>query len=58
MHKKIEIRKWSTHFNVAIRTGSDLRVRVSSSQSHLNKILKEEGPADIRWIKTQPSLVA
>ena len=58
MHKKIEIRKWSTHYNVAIWTGSNLRVRVSSSRSHLNKILKDEGSCvmNTRWVKT-PCLV-
>ena len=42
---KIEIRKWSRHTNVAIFDlvrGGLPRVRNSSSQSHLNKILKDE----------------
>ena len=62
MHKKIEIRKWSTHYNVAIWTTlhewggeqtSPLRVRVASSRSHLNKILKDEGSCvmNTRWAK-------
>jgi hypothetical protein len=48
--KTIEIRKWSTHHNVLIRNGSSLRVRVASSTSHLNRILKEEGTCETRWI--------
>ena len=63
MHKKIEIRKWSTHYNVAIWTtldqagcyqSSPLRVRVASSRSHLNKILKDEGSCSMntRWVKS------
>ena len=62
MHKKIEIRKWSTHYNVAIwstldqegcHKSSSLRVRVASSRSHLNKILKDEGSCvmNTRWVK-------
>lgn len=43
--KRIEVRQWSKHVNVAIFDlvkGGFPRVRSSSSQSHLNRILREE----------------
>jgi len=43
--KRIEIRQWSKHINIAIFdlvTGGFPRVRSSSSQSHLNRILRQE----------------
>ena len=43
--KRIEVRQWSRHVNVAIFDlvrGGFPRVRSSSSQSHLNRILREE----------------
>lgn len=56
MQKKIEIRKWSTHYNVAIYRGEECypRVRVAKDRSYLNKILKEEGSCvmNTRWVKT------
>ena len=42
---RIEVRQWSKHVNVAIFDlvrGGFPRVRSSSSQSHLNRILREE----------------
>jgi hypothetical protein len=42
---RIEVRQWSRHINVAIFDlvrGGLPRVRSSSSQSHLNRILREE----------------
>jgi len=63
MHKKIEIRKWSTHYNVSIWMTHDEagcykstmpRVRVAKDRPYLNKILKEEGSCvmNTRWVKT------
>ena len=43
--KRIEVRQWSKHVNVAVfdlLKGGLPRVRSSSSQSHLNRILREE----------------
>jgi hypothetical protein len=43
--KRIKVKEWSTHTNVYIYdlvNGGLPRLRNSSSQSHLNKILKEE----------------
>ncbi len=57
MQKKIEIRKWSTHYNVAIfRSATALpRVRIASTRSYLNQILKEEKSCTMNttWIATK-----
>jgi len=53
---QVRIKEWSTHTSVKIfdqgvdSNGNDRpRVRTASSQSHLNKIMKEEGLNQFRF---------
>ena len=48
---QVIIKKWSTHTSVKIfDTGTDFpRVRTASSQSHLDKIMKDEGLNQFRF---------
>ena len=48
---QVIIKKWSTHTSVKIfDTGTDSpRVRTASSQSHLDKIMKDEGLNQFRF---------
>ena len=57
-NKKIQVRikEWSTHWSVKIfdqgldSNGNDRpRVRTASSQSHLNKIMRDEGLNQFRF---------
>jgi hypothetical protein len=48
---QVRIKEWSTHTSVKIfDTGTDRpRVRTASSQTHLNKIMKDEGLNQFRF---------
>jgi hypothetical protein len=53
---QVRIKEWSTHWSVKIfdqgidSNGNDRpRVRTASSQSHLNKIMKDEGLNQFRF---------
>ena len=53
---QVRIKEWSTHWSVKIfdqgidSNGNDRpRVRTASSQSHLNKIIKDEGLNQFRF---------